>query len=261
MKKEYLFGLLLVIFLVLTVKSQFNNQLSGEPLTDLQPKIFPPIDNAYPPDVQALAPPTVKEEIGLGILYPQGTGVGMSKYDSNSFTYPGGLLTNYSIPTAYAESNLADPTGMNGADRGSRILKIKSTGNQMMFKPVDEAENVMYAGAYSENIEVQNGATLINGSKAINYNDNFVPGQNLKIQSSPGQMSSLANCETTYPRTEHYDNLCITEGDIPYFQVINGNVNPRHVSRWESYTGDYSRAEALQNLDGNLYPTLTVLTN
>jgi len=143
--------LALVLCLALLNKSNFNTTLVSPPskITDLQPKIFPPIDKSYPPDVPALAPPTVKEEIGLGIAYPQGVGVGMSKLDSNSFnpTNPGPLLTDYSIPEAYGESNLSDPTGANGAFQGSRILKIKSTGNQMEFKPIDEAENVMYSAA------------------------------------------------------------------------------------------------------------------
>jgi len=241
-----LITLLLIVVLFSMNKQSFNTTISGSKINNLQPKVFPPINTSYPPDVRALAPPTIKEEIGLGIVYPQGSGVGMSKLDSNSFTKPGGLLTNYSIPTAYGESNLIDPTGRNGAGQGSRIIKIKSTGNQMDFKP-------------SENLT--HDATFINGNKSINYSDSFIPENNLKLQSSPGQTSSLNNCETTYPSTEHIADLCITEGDIPYGQVVNGKVNPRLVSRWQSYTGDYSRREALQDIDGLLYPKLTVLTN
>lgn len=241
-----LITLLVIVVLFSMSKQAFNTTISGSPINMLQPKVFPPIDTAFPPDVSALAPPTIKEEIGLGIAYPQGSGVGMSKLDSNSFTAPGGLLTNYSIPTAYGESNLIDPTGRNGAGQGSRIIKIKSTGNQMEFKPTESHLD---------------GASFINGFKPINYTDAFVPENNLKLQSSPGQVSLLNNCETTYPNTEHIEDLCITEGDIPYGQIVNGKVNPRLVSRWQSYTGDYSRAEALQDVDGLLYPKLTVLTN
>ena len=243
-------------------KSPFNITLSGGSITDSQPKVFPPIDKAYPPDVAALAPPTVKEEIGLGIVYPQGVGVGMSKSDSNSFTpnKPGPLLTNYSIPESYGESSFIDPTGKNGADQGSRIIKLKSLGNQMGFKPFDEAEAGLYSSAYSDG-EVQTGETLINGAKNINYSSSFDPEQNMKLQSSPGQNSRLSNCQTSYPNNEHVDGLCITDGDIPYGQIVNGKVNPRLVSRWQSYTGDYSREEALQGIDGLLFPTLNVLTN
>jgi len=255
-------GLVVLLIVWYYTKSPFNTTLSGEPITSLQPKVFPPIDKASPPNVSALAPPTVKEEIGLGIVYPQGVGVGMSKSDSNSFTpnKPGPLLTNYSIPEAYGESSLADPTGQNGADQGSRIIKIKSIGNQMDFKPFDEAETKLYSAAYSSG-EVQNGSALINGAKNINYTSSFNPEKNMKLQTSPGQGSRMANCETTHPNTEHVDNLCITDGDIPYGQIVNGKVNPRLVSRWQSYTGDYSREEALQGIDGLLYPRLNVLTN
>jgi len=251
-----------VVLLVVTIifKSNFNDTLSGDPVNDMQPKDFPPINEKhgnFPP----LAPPVVPEEIGLAMKYPQGTGVGMSSLDSNAFvpSNPGPLLTDYSIPEAYAESSLADPSGVNGADQGSRIIKIKNTGNQMMYQPVDDAENLLYAGAYS-NVEVQNGPALINGAKNINYNDNFIPENHLKLQSSPGQVSALNNCETTYPNTEHYDDFCITDGDIPYGKIVNGKVNPRLVSRWQSYTGDYNRQAALQDIDGLLYPKLNVLT-
>jgi hypothetical protein len=84
--------------------------------------------------------------------------------------------------------------------------------------------------------------------------------ENLVIQTSPGQTSTLPNCEQTYPNVVKYKDFCITEGDIPYGQVVDGRVNPRLVSRWESYTGDYSREAALQNIDGVLYPELNVLT-
>jgi len=271
-------GLALIVSIVafFALKSNFNDTLSGTPIRTTPPKKFPPYGEQVPSipplgtdkvnypqrPLIPLAPPTVPEEIGLAMKYPQGTGVGMSPLDSNAFvpTKPGPLLTSYSIPEAYAESSLSDPTGVNGSNQGSRIIKIKNTGNQMEYKPIDEAENLMYAAAYS-NREVPNGLALINGAKNINYNSSFNPEKHLKLQSSPGQNSNLPNCDTTYPGTEHYDDLCITDGDIPYGKIVNGKVNPRLVSRWQSYTGDYNRAAALQDIDGLLYPKLNVLTN
>jgi hypothetical protein len=130
-----------------------------------------------------------------------------------------------------------------------------------MYQPVDESIKDVYASSGSAN-EVQTGKLFINGSDIINYSSQFEPEQNLKIQSSPGQYNtSPADCETTYPKTVKYNNSCITEGDIPYGQVVNNKVNPRLVSRWESFTGDYSREQALQQVDGVLYPDLKVLTN
>jgi len=252
-----------ILLFVLISTSKFNDTLISNNITDLQPKDFPPVGAKIPPN-SPLVPPTVPEEIGLAMVYPQGDGVGMSKLDSNSFYpgKPGQLLTNHSIPTSIGESSLSDPLGTKGAQEGARIIQIKSTGNQMEYKPVDEAENIMYAAAYRQDgAEVQNGPALINGAKNINYNNGYVPEKNLFLQSSPGEASYLNNCETTYPRTEHVDGLCITEGDIPYGKVVNGRVNPRLVSRWESYTGMYNRQEALQDIDGLLYPKLNVLTN
>jgi hypothetical protein len=251
-------GILVVILLfVLFSKAGFNDALISNNINNLQPKDFPPLGNPGP-----LLPPTIPEEIGLAMPYPQGKGVGMSNLDSNSFypNKPGPLLTKHSIPNSIGESSLADPIGTKGAQEGARIIKIKSTGNQMDYKPLDEAENKMYSAAYS-NHEVQNGLALINGSKNINYNDSYIPEKNLLLQASPGEGSTLNNCETTYPNTEHVDGLCITEGDIPYGKIVNGKVNPRLVSRWESYTGMYNREAALQDIDGLLYPKLNVLTN
>jgi hypothetical protein len=251
--------LLVVYFIKKSKVSKFNKVLGDAPLTKEQPKSFPPIDQPDSGGI-TLAEPDVPEEIGLAMVYPQGDGVGMSKDDSNSFypTKPGTLLTDHIIPESYAESSLADPTGINGADQGSRIIKIKSTGNQMNFKPTDDALDKSYARAYSDG-EVQVGSTLINYAQPINYQDTYNPDDNLLLQTSPGQESDLNNCETTYPKVVKYKDFCITEGDIPYGQVVDGKVNPRLVSRWESFTGDYSREEALQDIDGLLYPTLNVL--
>jgi len=196
------------------------------------------------------------------MVYPQGTGVGMSKSDSNSFQpgNPGSLLTDYKIPESYGESSLSDPYGLKGADQGARIIRIDSTGNQLSFKPVDEAENQFFSPAYSTGL-VDKGLQLINNNTPTDYTDTFIPSDNLKLQAAPGQMSSLPNCESTYPNTVKYNDFCITEGDIPYGQVVDNKVNPRLVSRWESFTGDYSRQDALAPIDGTLYPTLSVLAS
>jgi len=284
---------LLVIFILITLfkgnKSSFtfNENISGGVITDQQPKIFPLFtnNNGDVPKVPAgtkqywdyeytefpkgenqsipLLPATIKEETGFAMLYPQGSGVGMTSKDSNAFTpdKPGTLLTDFKIPEAYGESSLSDPYGNNGADQASRILRIKNLGNQVNFKPTDKAIYKNYASAYSNaNAEVESGFKTINGTEYVNYSDDYSPSGNLMLQSSPGQMSALPNCETTYPNTEKYKDYCITDGDIPYGQIVNGKVNPRLVSRWQSYTGDYDRQDALKQIDGLLYPTLNILS-
>ena len=246
-----------------TFKSGFTTDLSTplDNLTDLQPQPFPTITKKtgnFPP----LAKPVVPEEIGLAMVYPQGQGVGMSKLDSNSF-YPGNpgtLLSDYSIPQSYGESSLTDPDGTNGAQEGARVLRIGSTGSQVNYKPMDESIDQSFAAAYSD-AQIQTGNTLINGAMDINYSDTYVPENNLVIQTSPGQKGTKTNCEKTYPNVVKYNDFCITEGDIPYGQVVDGKVNPRLVSRWESFTGDYSRDAALTPIDGVLYPNLAILTN
>jgi len=245
------------------VKSQFNDKLSGQPLTNEQPRSFPGVNpSTEVPEFPPLVPPVVPEEIGLAMVYPQGPGVGMSKMDSNSFTTstPGPLLSDYTIPESYGESSLTDPFGNQGAEQSARILKIGSTGEQSNFKPIDETECCTFSSAYTKG-EVTDNYHHINGSKPINYTDSYNPSTNLKLQSSPGMSSTLPNCETTYPNVVKYNNFCITEGDIPYGQVVDNKVNPRLVDRWQSFTGDYSRAEALSPIDGTLYPNLNVLTS
>jgi hypothetical protein len=266
LKKNW-FILLLVVAILIgiiicmtnnTSSFTFNEQIISNNITDKQPKQFPPLTSKVN-DFIPLEPPTVPEEIGLAMKYPQGSGVGMSKMDSNSFTpgNPGPLLTDYKNPEAYGESSLTDLYGVDGANQGSRIIRIKDLGTQLNFKPMDEAVRSNFAQAYSNNPnDVQSGLQPINGTDYINYSDNFNPSENLKLQSSPGQMSSLPNCETTYPYTEKYEDFCITEGDIPYGKIVNGRVNPRLVDRWQSYTGDYNPQDALQQIDGLLYPIL-----
>jgi len=250
----------LVALIVMKSVSSFKTTLVTpfEQLDDSQPKNFTPLNEDDTGGIH-LEPPVVPEEIGLAMKYPQGTGVSMSKGDSNSFEpgNPGPLLTDYTTPESYGESSL---TGTNGAGQGARILKLKNTGNQMAYKPVDEIMDQPYAQAYSSGEVNVSDSVLINGSKPVNYTDNFNPEDNLTLQASPGQSSDLPNCETTYPHVLKYGNYCITEGDIPYGQTVNGKVNPRLVSRWESFTGDYSRENALSPIDGVLYPNLGVVT-
>jgi len=266
-KQHPVYSVLAVLLVLLVVyllykhkKSSFNNVLYNGNLTTEQPKSFPQL-NVVDSGGITLSKPDVPEEIGLAMVYPQGAGVGMSPLDSDSFypTKPGTLLTDHRIPESYGESGLSDPNGVKGADQGSRIIKIKSVGNQLGFKPTDESLNgKTYASAYNDG-EVQTGNTLISNQGPIDYSDNYNPDDNLILQTSPGQDSNLNNCETTYPKVVKYKDFCITEGDIPYGQIVDGKVNPRLVSRWESFTGDYSRTDALQDIDGLLYPKLNVL--
>ena len=249
---------LLVVFVTIIVirqKSGFNDTLSG-PITEIPPKQFEPINKKHgehPP----LANPTVKEEIGLAMAYPQGAGASMSDSDSNAFTptNPGPLLTDYSIPEAYGESSLSDPIGNNGASEGARVIRLVNAGNQKGFKPTDEYEKKsgLATVAYSNKLSTNKINT------PVVYHDTFIPEDHMVLQSSPGQETDISNCEKTYPHVVKYGNFCITEGDIPYGQVVDGKVNPRLVSRWESYTGLYDRQQALKPIDGLLYPHLNVL--
>jgi hypothetical protein len=253
---------IVIILMMMNNRSEkFNDRIYGQPITQQQPGSFPKINEPVP-GISNLAKPDVPEEIGLGMVYPQGDGVGMDKNDSNSFFpgKPGALLTDHVGPESYGESSFADSNGTKGADQGCRVLRLNNTGNQMAFKPMDTNCEEVYAAAYTEG-EVQKGNYLINGSQEMTYSDSFNPEDNLMIQTSPGQMSNLPNCEKTYPNVVKYGDFCITEGDIPYGQVIDGKVNPRLVSRWESFTGDYSRKDALNPIDGVLYPTLNMVTS
>ena len=255
-------------------KSSFNEDLQVplEQLSEEQPKKFPvletPIEtpkvkvteNDYQNyDFKQLVKPDVPEEIGLSMVYPQGQGVGMNKSDSNSFTTskPGPLLSDHITPESYGASSLSDPYGNNGSSEGARIIQLNNAGNQLNYKPVDETENDKFAVAYNTG-EITSGPVFVSGSE-MNYNDQFIPEQQLKLKVAPGQQGT-ANCEETYPNVVKYNGSCITKGDIPYGKVVNGEVNPRLVSRWESYTGNYSRENALSPIDGTMYPTLNVTT-
>ena len=250
-------AIIILVVVMLYNPSKFKTTLVTPPdqIDNSQPASFPPLDEPKNEEI-SLEKPVVPEEIGLAMMYPQGQGVGMSKSDSNSFGDPNVLLTSYTTPESYGVSSIVDPTA---ANESSRIIKIKNTGNQMAFKPVDESTNATFAGAYNQ-ADVQKGDnTFINGTLNVNYNESpFNAEQNMQLQASPGQQSTLPNCESTYPNIVKYNNMCITQGDIPYGQEVNGKVNPRLVSRWESYTGNYSRQDALQAVDGLLYPNLNL---
>jgi len=249
-------GVLLLVLMMFR-RSKFKRTLITPPdqIKKSPPKSFPPLDEPKDDEINLLQP-VVPEEIGLAMVYPQGQGVATSKNDSDSFGNMNLLLTSYQTPESYGASSIVDS---NAAAQNSRIIKIKNTGSQLSFKPVDESIKSTFAGAYNQ-AELQEGDnTLINGSVNVNYNDNpFTPEQNLKLEASPGQENTLNNCEATFPNVVKYNDLCITQGDIPYGQQIQGKVNPRLVSRWESYTGDYSPEQALQDTDGLLYPNLNV---
>jgi hypothetical protein len=263
----FIVGCLIAVIAVIVLltrsksKSKFKTTLIT-PFSEFnvnQPMSLGKIDKPSP-EIQ-LQPPDVPEEIGLAMVYPQGEGVGMDPYDSNSFYpgNPGSLLTNHTTAESIGESSLSDPLGKAGSMEGARILKIKSTGNQSNFKPIDSSISKVYSGAYGEEDVQASASTMIDGGSNIKYGDKFKPSNNLNLQASPGQSSNLPNCDTTYPNVVKYKGMCITEGDIPYGQVVDNKVNPRLVSRWESFTGDYSRNLALDPIDGVLYPNLNVL--
>lgn len=213
-------------------------------LTNDQPRSF---DNNF-------IKPTVKEEIGFSMLYPQGAGVYMSSKDTESFSRAGKdiLLTSYSIPESYGESSFNDPTGQKSA----KIIDISnsSVGVQNQFKPTEFMSNMSYPEAYS------------NGNKEfvniIDYNDQFVPESNILLQNLPGRTntSTEVGCDTNYPQVVKYNDSCITSGDIPYGTSIDLNgkkiVNPRLISRWESYTGNYDVERVLDSKDGLLFPKM-----
>ena len=247
--------LILALFLYLmNQKSRFNVDLVSTKYTNAQPMSFTPLTTPVGKNMP-LAPPTVAEEIGLGYAYPQGNGVSMSPFDSDSFAPGGTLMVEHLVPQSYGDSNYINTV----FNDGSKIIKLKSAGNQSNFKPMDSNIEETFASHRQHNIGVEAGSTtLIPGNEYIDYSDNFNPEKNLKIENSPGKEAFLSPCEDTYPRAVNVGKYCITAGDIPYGKVVNGRVNPRLVSRWESYTGKYDPAVALEGIDGTLYPRLAI---
>jgi FkbM family methyltransferase len=82
-------------------------------------------------------------------------------------------------------------------------------------------------------------------------NYKFIDKQNIIANFGGREHSIKFNIDYTEFSSTRKDDL----------QIVNGKVNPRLVSRWQSYTGDYNREAALAPIDGLLYPTLNVLTN
>jgi len=273
-----LFVLIVIIYFVLnnsTNKSSFNNVLSGGPIDELIPINFKKLQNksnnkfnkleeqetlsnkyegyVNTPQNISLVEPDLPEEKGFPIY---GKGASMDVRDSNILNkiddnvLHTGFLKNESI----GESTFSDKYG-------SRILKINSVGIQDNFKPVDEAEKKFFSASY-DNFEkklTQTGFDFLNDKDDfINYDDSFNPSNNIKIEASPGTFTESDKCENTLPRTIKGDQgACYTEGDIPYDSIINGKVNPRLVSRWQSYTGDYDPQDVLNyTKSGVLYPTI-----
>jgi hypothetical protein len=269
----YVFGFivfcLLIYFLINNKGSQFNNVLDGninEATPRVLPKLFPDLkDNnsttniiGIPTKIDSLGNPTIEQHIPLlkpdvpeEIGFPlYGKGVSMDPLDSNVFNAektPGDLHVNYSQNDSVGESTYSD-------EFGSRIIKIKSSGNQNNFIGLDESTKKYQAGAYNKQ-NIQSGYTLINGSNSINYSSEFIPTQNLKLETSPGHSTVTENCESTYPHTINNNGICLTEGDIPYNSIVNGKVNPRLVSRWESYTGNYNPNDIIKQ-QSSLFPVI-----
>ena len=256
MDKEHLIILLVLAVIVykLNEKSNFNVDLVSSKYTNDQPMSFTPLTSPIGKNIP-LASPTVPEEIGLGYVYPQGAGSAMSPFDSDSFAPGNTLLTQHLVPQSYGDSNFIDPV----FNDGSKIIKLRSAGQQDKFKPMDSNIECTFASHKQPKLEVAAGSTtMIPGNEYINYSDSFKPEDHLKIQNSPGKEAMVSPCEDTYPRAINVGKYCVTAGDIPYGQVVNGRVNPRLVSRWESYTGKYNPQEALQGIDGTLYPRLAI---
>lgn len=262
---------IIVIIVYLTTFSSFKQIQT--PIDITQELIQPQLENRMPefnytsiPKVNnkpvkheqhiELDPPTVKEEIGLGIKYPQGQGVAMSPSDSNTFALPNpnALLSKHNVPQANGISNYADLTGTLGANEGAKIIKLVNTGVQNKFKPQDE--DFRYPGTYSSAYDTDNTIYVTPGSVEINYNDSFEPEKQLKLTSSAGKESKTADCAEYFPANIKLEDICISKVDLPYGKIINNQVNPRLVSRWESYTNNYNPEEALSLADGNMYPKI-----
>jgi hypothetical protein len=195
-----------------------------------------------------LLKPDVPEEDGFPLY---GGGVSMDRNDSDvliSTNDNGPLHTSLLKNESIGESMYTDQFG-------SRIVKIKNTGSQSNFKGFDESESTNYSAAYNNNTLVQTGYNFINNNTFINYGDDFVPDNNILTEGSPGSMTATPNCEQTLPRTTKSGDYCLSDVDLPYKEVTNGKVNPRLVSRWESYTGMYDPQAVINDShSGNLFP-------
>jgi hypothetical protein len=269
-KRILISGIIVVIGVVLfllyyyVLKSGFNNVLNGN-VNDLVPKIFPelvspPKENVIvtpndpsgivsgvPSQEQRITPPKadIPEEAGFPIY---GKGVSTDPLDSNVFeseNVSGKLHVEYPQNESFGESMYSD-------QYGSRIIKLKNTGSQLSFKGLDESQRKYVSGAYGKE-GIQFGYTLM--GNGIDYSSTFDPKNGLKLEASPGSYSLSSECESTYPNTVLSNGACLTAGDIPYDSIVNGKVNPRLVSRWESYTGNYNPQEVLQG-NTTLFPVV-----
>lgn len=257
-------GIVLFLLYHFLLKSGFNNVLNGD-INDSVPKIFPdlvlpPKENVIiaPNDTsvsllgdsskeQRILPPKadIPEEAGFNIY---GKGSSTDPMDSNVFqseNVPGSLHVEYPQNESFGESMYSDSFG-------SRIIKLKSAGSQSGFKGLDESQNKYVSGAYGME-GVQSGYTLM--GNGVNYSSDFIPKTGLKLEASPGSYSLSSECESTYPNTVLSNGACLTAGDIPYDSIVNGKVNPRLVSRWESYTGSYDPQEVLKG-NSTLFPVV-----
>jgi hypothetical protein len=245
MKKEVIIIVVALFALYLYANlSKFNNTIYGGPINEDTPRRII--------DTNPMIPPAdIPEEEGFPLY---GSGIGMSDKDSQSFVGSNELLTDYKNPESYGESSLNDPFGTEGAIAGSRIIKIKNVGSQTNFKPMDESQRSFKAGAYNSP-EVQSGKALLNENTRMVYTDSYIPSNNLNLETSPGH-DTTGTCESMLPRNVKYGDHCITVGDIPYGEIVNGMVNPRLVDRSQFFMGDYDPKQVLAPDNGLLYPTL-----
>jgi hypothetical protein len=250
-------------------KSNFNNTISGDSININTPYKFNDLDNKFiNNDVndpllyigkninngsanKEQQINLVKADVPEEGAYPiYGSGASMDRNDSNvllSDTEVGPLHLEFKNNESIGESPYTDKNG-------SRIVKIKSTGNQTLFKGIDENEKNHYLATDNLN-EISSGNYLLKNEKNIDYSSDYLPTENIKLESSPGYYTNSDICENTYPRNIKNKNTCILEGDIPYGEIVNGKVNPRLLSRYEYLTGDYDPYSKI-NKTGNLYPVL-----
>lgn len=226
----------------------FSNKYSlNNPINTSIPVEFTKYSNTILPDDNIpLFPPDVPEERAFAIY---GGGVSMDRLDSD--VLPGGPLH---IEFKKNESVGESPYSSN---YGSRIIKIGSAGVQSNFKPSECCISKSYSTPH--NYEMQSCGYLLQNSRYIDYSDNFVPSDNIKLEESPGKYSDSEYCENTLPNVQYDPEIgaCLTAGDIPYRSSVNGRVNPRLLSRWQSYTGSYDPIEILASTsDGALYPVI-----
>jgi len=240
MKYSYIllvFLVLLLLFIFTQKKSGFNDVLDGQ-INTITP-IIPDSYNTCSNDISLLRP-DVPEERAFPLY---GAGASMDRDDSNTtanINKSDSLHTLFKVNESIGESPFSQ-------NINSRIIKIKDVGKQNMFNAF---EKNFYTAAFVNN-------TILDNKKFVTQQyDDYNPSNNLLLESSPGSVNnSEVNCESTYPKVVNFNGMCLTEGDIPYEQIVNGKVNPRLVSRWESFTGQYDPNQVLLT-NGLLYPVI-----